>query len=530
MRLFARLFSAFDALRERKDGAKEFERACLAASQSYEESLLFESETRIARAVAYERVISTLINSINVSYGTSLPQRCARVLASVLCVQLWPSSILSVWKAKRFQDANRLFSTLEKLSNTTKSVEQRLVDGISNVLGLQLDVFSKILLWLCIRSHIAAWGTRSTVGVILSHGYSTATSIADTANRILRAHVFEAIDMPYEMHSGDVLASLREIVEKYSCCKEIAILVDMGSLEELHTGLSYLSNARIAVANNVSTGLAVEIGTRILAGQELKSCFSESVDCCEIRYKFVEPRKAEEAILFVSENGEETAERLLSLIASSLPIEIPVRFCTCDYLELAQVGGDHPIFSRYVIKAIIGTKNPEIASLPYIPVEDLISGVCPAALSSLFGRYLDSDMLAEFLHSILKNMTIQNVIKSITILNPERLFSEVESAVAQLCRKLGQAVESNIEMGLYVHLCCLVERLVTRTPIENYADIEEFERDHRDFVLAFESSFSDISLHYHVSVPLSEIAYVFDYLDMRIHASDDSLVSNPEDE
>ena len=65
-------------------------------------------------------------------------------------------------------------------------------------------------------------------------------------------------------------------------------------------------------------------------------------------------------------------------------------------------------------------------------------------------------------------MTLQNVIRSITILDPERLFHEIESAVHELQRRTGEKIGSNAIIGLYVHLCCLVERLVTRNPIETY--------------------------------------------------------------
>ena len=34
-----------------------------------------------------------------------------------------------------------------------------------------------------------------TVGLILCHGYSTASSIADTVNHILNQHVFDGMDM-----------------------------------------------------------------------------------------------------------------------------------------------------------------------------------------------------------------------------------------------------------------------------------------------------------------------------------------------
>ena len=46
----------------------------------------------------------------------------------------------------------------------------------------------------------------------------------------------------------------------------------------------------------------------------------------------------------------------------------------------------------------------------------------------------------------------------------------------------GQKLEGRIIIGLYVHLCCLVERLVTKTSIENYQDLDEFQRKHGDFI------------------------------------------------
>ena len=55
-------------------------------------------------------------------------------------------------------------------------------------------------------------------------------------------------------------------------------------------------------------------------------------------------------------------------------------------------------------------------------------------------------------------------------------------------------------IGLYVHLCCLVERLVTKTPIDNYQDLEEFEQKHADFIRQVRDSFQDISRHYRVTI------------------------------
>ena len=79
-----------------------------------------------------------------------------------------------------------------------------------------------------------------------------------------------------------------------------------------------------------------------------------------------------------------------------------------------------------------------------------------------------------------------------------------------MLKKIG----SNAIIGLYVHLCCLVERLVTRNPIETYVGQDRFEEERADFIESFRQSFSSISTRYRVEVPVSEIAYVFDYISV----------------
>ena len=70
-------------------------------------------------------------------------------------------------------------------------------------------------------------------------------------------------------------------------------------------------------------------------------------------------------------------------------------------------------------------------------------------------------------------------------------------------------------IGLYVHLCCLVERLVTKTPIDNYQDLEEFgTKNMPSTIRQVRDSFQDISRHYRVALPVSEIAYIYDYMHL----------------
>lgn len=72
------------------------------------------------------------------------------------------------------------------------------------------------------------------VGIILAHGYSTASSIANAANQLLNQHMFEAIDMPIEVTTAEIIDSLNSYLTKMNHYEEVILLVDMGSLEEIY--------------------------------------------------------------------------------------------------------------------------------------------------------------------------------------------------------------------------------------------------------------------------------------------------------
>ena len=51
-------------------------------------------------------------------------------------------------------------------------------------------------------------------GVILAHGFSTASSIADAVNKFLGKYVFDAIDMPVNVDMNSVLPAIKFLYEK----------------------------------------------------------------------------------------------------------------------------------------------------------------------------------------------------------------------------------------------------------------------------------------------------------------------------
>lgn len=387
---------------------------------------------------------------------------------------------------------------------------------------------------LDINSSVVAKRNREYMGIICCHGYSTATSIADAANRILHAHVFDAVNMTYDQQVTDVLLPLRRLLERYSYCKGAVLLVDMGSLTDIASAISQATDMELIVVSNVSTGLALEVGSALRANESPEARLAEMAQLCAPAFSVTHASNHVDTVVFCSESGIEAADKIRRLFSESLPADTPVELVVADYRELAEHGLADPAFQRGNVRAIVGTMDPGVEGIPFLALEDILYEGPTRRLDKAFSRCMDAAALASFHASLLKHLTLQNVIESITILNPEKLYAEVSQAVSRLADLMGQPIAPAATIGLYVHLCCLVERLVTKTPIEAYANEQEFRTAHAAFIDAFRTSFSSITDHYRVEVPATEIAYVYDYISSksatREHASGQVEGSSQQDE
>lgn len=508
VRAFSAMLAAYRNHTNGTISQQDLVREVLTQTRDYEDYLAFDVDAASPRAVAYERIMGEITAEINAIYGIDLSKKSACVIARCVHTQSHPGGRLSKWRSDNRLELNGLLNTLLDTSQLCRMVTERMASIVEHTLGIKLDVLSRIFVFAVAHEANRRADHRQSVGIILSHGYSTATSIADAANRILHQRVFEAIDMAYDQQVTDIVGQLRNLLDVYAFCKEIVILVDMGSLEHVLEDIGELANVTIGIVNNASTGIALEIGVGLVAGEPLAKLLPAAAEACANHYYITEARTLEQAIVFCSEGGAHAAERLRSLVECSLEVNCPLRFLACSPQQLGHEG----ITSRYDVLAIIGTDNPGIEGVRFIALEDIISDEKSSGVDEIFSRFLTQEELDRFHQNLVKSLTLRNVIESITILNPERVLEEVDHAVQNLQDLSGEVLSPQTMIGLCVHLCCLIERLVTRTTIESYLDVERFEVEHADFIEAFRKSFSEISEHYNVEVPVTEIAYAFDYI------------------
>ncbi|WP_194417523.1 sigma 54-interacting transcriptional regulator [Klebsiella quasipneumoniae] len=289
----------------------------------------------------------------------------------------------------------------------------------------------------------------------------------------------------------------------------LIILVDMGSLNAIHSHFNRRLNTPVAIINNVSTGMAMYVGERILHGDMLEDIVREIGDDLAVEHQLYYPQTDKpRAILTTCATGLGAAANLSALLKASIPEALGVDIVACDVETLADPARREPMLSRYEVLAIVGTLDPHLADLPWISLDSLISGEGSRPLMRIFGELATAEQVSEINNLILKNFSLRRVIESVTILDTAKVINQVEQFLLRYEHLAGYEVPNERKVALYVHISCLIERLIRHASPTHYSGRQCPDRE----LATLREAFSVIESGYSVKIPVVELYYIHDIL------------------
>lgn len=382
---------------------------------------------------------------------------------------------------------------------------------IEHRLDVSISMEDEIFFTLFLKSMKMVLGAPRTKAVILAHGYATASSIANVVNRLLGTNIFASFDMPIDTSIKDIANNILQYISDNDMSKGLVILVDMGSLTDIYSEFNKNINFPVAIINNVSTAMALHVGELLLNSTSLEEIV-EAVTTyqkndCKIIYS---ERIKRPTIITSCYTGMGTAHHLQTLLEESIPQEVGVDVIAYDYSLLLSESSRHSLFQFYDIIAIVGTADPCIPFIPYISLEDLISGRGDIRLDTVFRGLADAAMIQTINDRLVHNFSLKRVIAQLTILDTGKILEHLDSCIGTLEFLLKKRLENQKKINLYVHVSCMLERLIRQVPIESYPEQRLLEECQKDILCMIQNAFSVIEDIYSVTIPLSEIGYVYD--------------------
>ena len=497
-------------LHTEKDDQQFYDRASKKILEYLDESLIdgnMQNKTDF-----YNEGIRHILQLVNMHYHLELSNNNILAMSRLFIDFMHNAHVIAEWSREREDNISIILEKLKNDNLRLDSISVEIINYFENYLDMKLSNLELIMLLLFLQMYSVTNIIERRSAVILAHGFSTASSIASAANQFLGKYIYDSIDVPLNVDSTTVIKQLNSYISKLNNIEELILLVDMGSLESIYTGLN-LRNAKIGIINQVTTSSALEIGSSLLRNETLEVIFDRVANQGAIKYRIENNLRKTPLILCSCMSGMGAAERLRGVIMSSLPANSIIKVKSYNYYDLLKNSINDMLFEDGKVICVVGTMNPNIKGLNFIAIEDLVINTDSQNFDEYFKDYLSPEDLDVFKKNILKNFSLSNIMNTLTILNPNKLLEYVTEALEKLQNRMKVHLSNKICLGLYMHVCCLIERLILHQDIEIYPNIEEFIAKQNTFISHVKDSFKEIEYYYKVQIPTEEIGYIFDYIN-----------------
>lgn len=365
------------------------------------------------------------------------------------------SSIERIMSGKKI--VNHQLEDIKRLNEKEFIIAKKLADKIEGYCNIDVpeDEIGFITMFLCIDGNPE--NKEGRVGIIIAmHGESTAQSMADVVNRLLKENYAYGYNMPLDQSPEIALENIIEIVKRINYGSGVLLLVDMGSLVLFGDMIYERTGIPVKTVEMVSTPIALEATRKALMGASLEDVYEASINLSPYvgrvykdNYDFVNGIK-KNIIITACITGEGAAVKYKSILEKKLDIshhDIDIIPMDIPSYELFNSKLKKLKESRNIL-AVVSAIKPRDDTLLYISTSDIFSKKI-----SILDKAIDSVRKIE----MISNM--EAVIKENVDIDAHRYIGVLKKFYEYL---LDNDINMNNEsiVGLILHLACVIENIL----------------------------------------------------------------------
>lgn len=341
-------------------------------------------------------------------------------------------------------------------------ISSELIKTLSEKFGILIPEDEKGFLSVLLANNSPHSESSTNIGIILvCHGISTASSMADVANKLLNIEYVKAIDMPIDAKITETYEKVKIAVSAVNKGNGVLLLVDMGSLSDFGSKIMNETGIKIRTINNVSTLLVLDsLRTILYKENDLDSIYNYLTNT-EISEK-IEIHNKKNAILTVCVTGQGTGlmakHILVDLLDESFKDSIEI--ITANYQDVEN--NLNNLKKTYNIIACVGSLRPN-ADIPYFPINKLLS----KGFKSEFIKFLNTELDVSYKNKInpeVSKKSAYEVSKEmleqyVKYINPRIAVIVIKKFIEKLGLLYENEEQDNL-IDLIVHTGCMLDRCV----------------------------------------------------------------------
>ena len=448
----------------------------------------------------YEEKCRNNINKILKSYGYRLNE---------LEIDEFYKMVIAVLFDEKF------FGTAFKISGYEKKKYRKYEVMISRILDAVLEDYNDnvreflqtiLTVWLSdkvkVKSKINA--------LILMHGEHSASSMASLANEMIGDYVYEAFDMPIQVHTEELIVKVNDYVRDIETNEGLILLVDMGSLERMYDKISRNVDGDLVIVNNVSTAFALELGFSLFDKADIYRITQMDMSQFNMKMQYYKGLSQKPNIIVSCISGEGIAVEIKEILSKYVNTD-EIDILTMDYSELKKQlnRGSAEDFHNTIV--VFTTTPLSSTVVPVMNVEDLVNGFTNPSFPEFM---LNKENVREFTNDIIKLFTLKGVASRLRFLNPEVVMQEVDQVIRGYENYYYVQLPNFLRINLFLHTSIMIERVLVKEESGKIdsIDTEGINEESRKFIEVSKDIFKSIMMKYKIEISDAEYLLLYQIL------------------
>lgn len=346
--------------------------------------------------------------------------------------------------------------------------------------------------------------------IVIAHGYSTASSMVDTVNKLLGENYAIGINAPIEEKPKVILSNIKNYIQKSKIESDILFLVDMGSFTTFGEELKREFGIRTKTIPLVSTLHVLEATRKAMIGCTLEEVYKYTLGV-NILMKSHEEDILEDknigeklAIITICTTGEGSAITIKNILHRELNFDnnileiIPVNLVGKDsvYEKIKNIEKKHTVI------CIVSSFHLNV-KIPQFGLEDIFN---PEVIK-LMQKHIDLETTYIKMGDTLE-MQLKNV-------NGKSLLVDIRKFNRMVEKALDIKLNTNFLIGISFHMASVIDRLKEGQEIDEFENKENYIRENPQLYSVVKNSVELLNNKYLIQITEDEICYIMRFFDYR---------------
>jgi transcriptional regulator with AAA-type ATPase domain/transcriptional regulatory protein LevR len=334
--------------------------------------------------------------------------------------------------------------------------------------------------------------------IVAAHGSGMASSLVETANQFLNCSIIKGFDVPFDKSQFAVYEEIKAFL-KENPARDVLLLVDMGSLINYAQDLEKDLCLSIRCIPLVSTLHVLEAGRKAQLGYSLENVYravQQITSRISVPQQYFPHQKL--YILTVCTTGEGSARILENHLNEKLDLKnglceiIPLQIAdTKEFNEQTE-----KLCSPGRIIMVVSAFSTNLAVPHFKPS----SGMDAASIEAM-QRLID---IEEIFLQVCDNME-----EALPKIGEKISYWSIREMIERICRALAVEPDADMLIGVFCHICCMLDRVQLGEWTGNYPGKEQCIAKHSRELNLIRREYKDLEAACGVKIPEDENYYLY---------------------